>query len=144
MDTANVAAPGVPILTARGCLGLYQRTPGGPWLAVAMPGRSDCGGDLCLGRPLMAPELVGRASEIAVVESLLAGLADGGGSLLVLGDPGIGKSALVEAAARRAADAGMRVLACAGVPSEAQFSFAGLHAASFRDAAVLRGWPGRL
>jgi hypothetical protein len=79
-----------------------------------------------LGRPLMASELVGRASEIAVVESLLAGIADGGGSLLVLGDPGIGKSALV-AATRRAADAGMRVLACAGVPSEAQFSFAGLH-----------------
>jgi predicted ATP-dependent serine protease len=62
----------------------------------------------------MAPELVGRASEIPVVESLLAGIADGGGSLLVLGDPGIGKSALVEAASRRAADAGIRVLACAG------------------------------
>ena len=41
---------------------------------------------------MMAPELVGRASEIPVVESLL-----------VLGDPGIGKSALVEAASRRAA-----------------------------------------
>jgi AAA ATPase domain len=75
----------------------------------------------------MAPELVGRDPEIAVVESLLAGIAGGGGSLLVLGDPGIGKSALVEAAARHAADAGMRVLVCAGVPSEAQFSFAGLH-----------------
>jgi hypothetical protein len=99
----------------------------GPWLAVAVPGHSDCGDDLCLGRPLMAPELVGRASEIAVVESLLAGTAVGGGSLLVLGDPGIGKSALVEAASRRAADGGIRVLACAGVPSEAQFSFAGLH-----------------
>ena len=75
----------------------------------------------------MAIELVGRASEIAVVKSLLAGVADGGGSLLVLGDPGIGKSALVEAASVRAADSGMRVLACAGVPSEAHFSFAGLH-----------------
>jgi hypothetical protein len=75
-----------------------QRTPGNRGLAVAVPGRSDCGGDLCLGRPLMASELVGRASEIAVVESLLAGIADGGGSLLVLGDPGIGKSALVAAA----------------------------------------------
>jgi DNA-binding CsgD family transcriptional regulator len=75
----------------------------------------------------MAPELVGRASEILVVESLLAGIADGGGSLLVLGDPGIGKSALVEAGSRRAADGGIRVLACTGVPSETQFSFAGLH-----------------
>src|SRR5690349_24412972 len=85
------------------------------------------GGDLCLGRPMMASELVGRDREIAAVQSLLAGIAGGGGSLLVLGDPGIGKSALAEAAARRAAEAGMRVLACAGVPSEAQFSFAGLH-----------------
>jgi MoxR-like ATPase len=59
----------------------------------------------------MAPELVGRPSEILVVESLLAGIADGGGSLLVLGDPGIGKSALVEAASRHAADGGIRVLA---------------------------------
>jgi len=75
----------------------------------------------------MVPVLVGRDSEIAVVESLLAAIAGGGGSLLVLGDPGIGKSALVGVAAGRAAEAGMRVLACAGVPSEAPFSFAGLH-----------------
>jgi hypothetical protein len=73
------------------------------------------------------PELIGRDPEIAAVELLLAGIAGGGGSLLVLGDPGIGKSALAGMASRRAADGGMRVLACAGVPSEAQFSFAGLH-----------------
>ena len=75
----------------------------------------------------MASELVGRDPEIAVVESLLAGIGDGGGSLLVLGDPGIGKSALAAVAGRRAADRGMRVLACAGVPGEAHLSFAGLH-----------------
>src|SRR5690349_1703080 len=96
-------------------------------LAVACPGRSDCGGDPCWGRPMMASELIGRDSEIAAVELLLARIADGGGSLLVLGDPGIGKSALAEVASRRAAGRGMRVLACAGVPGEAQFSFAGLH-----------------
>jgi DNA-binding NarL/FixJ family response regulator len=45
----------------------------------------------------------------------------------VLGDPGIGKSALAAVAGRRAADRGMRVLACAGVPGEAHLSFAGLH-----------------
>jgi predicted ATPase len=76
---------------------------------------------------MTAPELIGRDSEIAAVELLLAGIADGGGSLLVLGDPGIGKSALAEMASRRAADRGMRVLACAGVPGEAHLSFAGLH-----------------
>ena len=75
----------------------------------------------------MAPELIGRDSEIAAVELLLAGIGDGGGSLLVLGDPGIGKSALAEVAGRSAAGRGMRVLACAGVPGEAHLSFAGLH-----------------
>jgi DNA-binding CsgD family transcriptional regulator len=75
----------------------------------------------------MAPELIGRDPEIAAVESLLARIGDGGGSLLVLGDPGIGKSALATVASRRAADRGMRVLACAGVPGEAYLSFAGLH-----------------
>jgi DNA-binding CsgD family transcriptional regulator/tetratricopeptide (TPR) repeat protein len=76
---------------------------------------------------MMASELIGRDSEIAAVELLVARIADGGGSLLVLGDPGIGKSALAEVASRRAAGRGMRVLACAGVAGEAQFSFAGLH-----------------
>ena len=45
----------------------------------------------------------------------------------MLGDPGIGKSALAAVASRRAADRGMRVLACTGVPGEAHLSFAGLH-----------------
>src|SRR6478672_303063 len=76
---------------------------------------------------MTASELIGRDSEIAAVESLLARIGDGGGSLLVLGDPGIGKSALAEIAGRRAAERGMRVLTCAGVPGEAHLSFAGLH-----------------
>jgi DNA-binding CsgD family transcriptional regulator len=75
----------------------------------------------------MASELFGRDPEIAAVELLLAGIGDGGGSLLVLGDPGIGKSALAGVAGRRAAGRGMRVLTCAGVPGEAHLSFAGLH-----------------
>jgi tetratricopeptide (TPR) repeat protein len=76
---------------------------------------------------MMAPELIGRDPDIAAVESLLARIGDGGASLLVLGDPGIGKSALAAVARRRAADRGIRVLACAGVPGETHLSFAGLH-----------------
>ena len=83
--------------------------------------------DARAGRPVTAPVLVGRDPELTVVGSLLAGVAGGGGSLLVLGDPGIGKSALAEAAIRQARDRGMRVLACAGTESEARLSFAGLH-----------------
>jgi DNA-binding CsgD family transcriptional regulator len=76
---------------------------------------------------MMASELVGRDSEIAALELLLAGIGDGGRSLLVLGDPGIGKSALAQVASQRAAGRGMRVMSCAGVPGEAHLSFAGLH-----------------
>jgi DNA-binding CsgD family transcriptional regulator len=50
-----------------------------------------------------------------------------GGSLEVTGGPGVGKSALLEEAAARAADRGMLVLRVAGVQSEAQLAFAGLH-----------------
>ena len=75
----------------------------------------------------MAAELFGRDSELAAVKLLLAGIGDGGGSLLVLGDPGTGKSALAEVASRHAAGRGMRVLNCSGVPGEAHLSFAGLH-----------------
>jgi DNA-binding CsgD family transcriptional regulator len=76
---------------------------------------------------MMTPELIGRDSEVAEVEFLLTHIAEGGRSLLVLGDPGIGKSALVARASRCGADRGMLVLTCAGVPGEAHFSFAGLH-----------------
>jgi MoxR-like ATPase len=58
---------------------------------------------------MTASELIGRDSEIAAVELLLAGIGDGGVSLLVLGDPGIGKSALAQVAGRHAAGRGMRV-----------------------------------
>lgn len=46
------------------------------------------------------------------------------GALLVLGEPGIGKSALLEAA--RELGGGMRALATRGAPSEADIPFAGL------------------
>jgi DNA-binding CsgD family transcriptional regulator len=75
----------------------------------------------------MAAALVGRDAELAALESLLAGVADGGGALLAVGDPGIGKSALAEAAGERARDRGMRVLACQGIAGEAHLPFAGLH-----------------
>jgi DNA-binding CsgD family transcriptional regulator len=75
----------------------------------------------------MAAALVGRDAELAALESLLAGVADGGGALLAVGDPGIGKTALAGAAGERARDRGMRVLACQGITGEAHLPFAGLH-----------------
>jgi hypothetical protein len=72
----------------------------------------------------MDGQLVGRDRELAVLDSLLAAA---GGSLLVTGEPGIGKSALLEAAAGRARAAGLRVLSYTGVPTETHLPFAGLH-----------------
>src|SRR5262249_9063818 len=50
-----------------------------------------------------------------------------GGALVVRGEAGIGKSALLAAAGQRARERGMLVLAASGVQSEANLPFAGLH-----------------
>ena len=58
----------------------------------------------------LAGTLIGRGPEMTVLSDLVQGVADGhGGLLLVEGEPGIGKSALVRAAAARAAEAGCEV-----------------------------------
>ncbi|MBV9279710.1 MAG: AAA family ATPase, partial [Chloroflexi bacterium] len=61
----------------------------------------------------LAP-LVGRGGELALLERFLAGVEDGGAAaplLLLAGEPGIGKTRLLEVAAGRAIDRGYRVLA---------------------------------
>src|SRR3954462_3554304 len=71
--------------------------------------------------------LHGRARDLAVVGAFLDDVANGGGSLLVTGDPGVGKTALLHAAAAQAAAGGARVLRAAGAPFENDLRFAGLH-----------------
>jgi hypothetical protein len=71
--------------------------------------------------------LMGREDELRAIGSLVAAAGDRGGALLVRGEPGIGKSTLLEAARREAAERGLRVLAAAGVQSESDLPFAGLH-----------------
>jgi len=76
--------------------------------------------------------LIGRASERARVERLLAGARLGtSGVLVVSGDPGIGKTALIEHAAEHTD--GMAVLRARGVPSEAEIPFAGPFALLVRE-----------
>lgn len=69
--------------------------------------------------------VVGRDRELERIDALLAQACGGhAGSLLLLGGPGIGKTALLEAAAERAE--GMRVLRTHGVESELELPFAAL------------------
>jgi len=70
--------------------------------------------------------LRGRDAERTTIEALLDGARDGiSGALILRGEPGIGKSALLGYAADYAA--GMRVLRGIGVESEGELPFAGLH-----------------
>jgi DNA-binding CsgD family transcriptional regulator len=69
--------------------------------------------------------LLGRQPELERIDALLAQARSGHGSaVVVVGDPGIGKTALLAAARERAE--GMRVAAAAGVESEARLPFAAL------------------
>jgi DNA-binding CsgD family transcriptional regulator len=70
--------------------------------------------------------LVGRRAETAAIDRLLAAAREGRSGVLVLrGEPGIGKSALLDEARERAAD--MVVLSARGVESESELAFAALH-----------------
>jgi DNA-binding CsgD family transcriptional regulator/tetratricopeptide (TPR) repeat protein len=71
--------------------------------------------------------LYGRKSELGVLAGLVDGVPNRGAALLVRGEPGIGKSALLAAASAQATDHGMQVLSAVGVQSEARLPFGGLH-----------------
>src|SRR4029077_8336164 len=73
------------------------------------------------------PELIEREQESAVLDALVDRLRDGGGAIVVRGEAGIGKSALLQRIRRRAVAQGARPLVTVGVESEAESAFAGLH-----------------
>jgi len=70
--------------------------------------------------------LYGRDAERALIDALLdAARASRGGALVVRGEPGVGKTALLEDTRRRATD--MHVLSARGLEAESELPFAGLH-----------------
>src|SRR6266850_724408 len=71
----------------------------------------------------MARRLYGRETDLALINGLIDGIRDGGAALMIGGDPGIGKSALLDAARELATDRGMRVLYLCGVTSETHLPF---------------------
>ena len=70
--------------------------------------------------------LFGREAELRHIYDLIDGAPRAGAALVIRGDPGIGKSALLDRATERARELGFRVLTATGVPSEAQIAFAAL------------------
>src|SRR3954449_7203641 len=72
------------------------------------------------------PGLLGRRSETATLDQLLEAVRAGESRALVIrGDPGVGKTALLEYVVEGAA--GCRVARSAGVQAEMELAFAGLH-----------------
>src|SRR5919202_5728034 len=73
-----------------------------------------------------AGSLQGRGSECALLDDVIAALRAGESrTLLIHGEAGIGKTALLNYAVASAAD--LRVLRAAGVESEMELAFASLH-----------------
>ncbi|MEU5182063.1 LuxR family transcriptional regulator [Streptomyces longwoodensis] len=78
------------------------------------------------------PELIGRDRELARITRLIGaadGTADGTGPrvLVLTGEPGAGKSALVDRAVAQAVARGRRVLRVRGCEGEQDLGFAGVH-----------------
>ena len=72
--------------------------------------------------------LYGRAGEQSVIAGLLTAAQEGrSATLMVRGEPGIGKTALLDYAAAAAGAAGFQIVRSTGVECEAELSFAGLH-----------------
>src|SRR2546427_7344825 len=75
----------------------------------------------------MADTLIGRQAEAARLDALLDRLSEGGGAIVIRGEAGIGKSAMLALAGERATALGFAKLATVGVETEAELAFAGLH-----------------
>ena len=73
-------------------------------------------------------ELIGREPEIQRLRRYIDGITQGAGEALLLsGDPGVGKTSLLDQAAALAGGSGIGVLRASGSQFEADISFAALH-----------------
>jgi DNA-binding CsgD family transcriptional regulator len=71
-------------------------------------------------------QLFGRERDEDRIAAFLADLPRIGGPLLLLGEPGVGKSTLLARAGRQATDTGIRVLRTTGMPYKAQPGYSAL------------------
>ncbi|WP_181139352.1 AAA family ATPase [Streptomyces sp. Ru72] len=73
------------------------------------------------------PVLTGRDTHVAVIRAALAEIASTGTSVILRGDPGLGKTALLRVAEAEARRAGLRILRMTGAEAECGLPFAALH-----------------
>ena len=80
----------------------------------------------------LPPEtLTGRTRELGFLQGFARETAVSGGALILSGDPGMGKTALLNTLADSALASGMTVLHVAGLEFEGEVSFTGLNQALF-------------
>jgi predicted ATPase len=79
----------------------------------------------------VSESLFGRDVEQVRVRQFVSDVRSGGSSLVLRGEAGAGKTALLDVAAGAATEAGFRVLRSTGVEFEADIAFSGLHEVLF-------------
>jgi DNA-binding CsgD family transcriptional regulator len=77
--------------------------------------------------PFRVTALIGRERELEVLARFFEQAAAEGGAFLLVGEPGAGKTALLDAAACAAGEAGTGLLRASGVEFEADLTYSGLH-----------------
>nr|BEK63065.1 LuxR family transcriptional regulator [Kitasatospora purpeofusca] len=89
------------------------------------------------------PHPIGRRRETDLLDAALARAADGAGgsAVLVRGEPGVGKSTLLERTAREAGERGFTVLRAVGAEAETDFAFGALHQALWAPLSDARTLP---
>jgi DNA-binding CsgD family transcriptional regulator len=87
--------------------------------------------------------IIGREAGLARLRALVDPVPQASQVLLVTGEAGMGKTALLAAAADQARSAGMRVLSVTGRESESKLAFAGLHQLLRPVLSSVAGLPGR-
>jgi DNA-binding CsgD family transcriptional regulator len=71
--------------------------------------------------------LIGRDVELSALRELISRTRHEGSSVLLRGEPGVGKSSVLRAAAAMGRDSSALVLEASGIESESMLPFAGLH-----------------
>jgi DNA-binding CsgD family transcriptional regulator len=100
-----------------------------PAPAAGPPGRLPGWGGAIGGAIASATDigLIGRDAELAALRRLIDRIRHEGSSVLFRGEPGVGKSSVLQAAAAMGRDSNALVLEASGIESESMLPFAGLH-----------------